>query len=135
MKKNLSFVLLTTLALLLSACGGSGSASTDLTVAMTDFHFTPDSFTIPAGKEITLNITNNGAVEHHFAIFKLDTNPGDRFDDEDERNIYWQVKAQPGESKTVTFTAPTEPGEYYLACGIPGHLEAGMSGKIIVVKE
>jgi uncharacterized cupredoxin-like copper-binding protein len=133
MKKFLPFVLLTVLALMLSACGGGG-ASTSLKVTLTDFHFTPDSFTVPAGKEITLSVTNSGAVEHEFVIFKLGTNAGDKFGDEDEENIYWEVEVLPGESKSVTFTAPTEPGEYYLTCGIEGHLEAGMNGKLIVVK-
>lgn len=135
MKKTLlSLALLTTLALALSACGASSAASTDIKVVFTDFHFTPDSFTIPAGKEITLTATNNGAVEHEFVIFKLGSNAGDAFGPDDEGNIYWEVQTLPGESKTVTFTAPAEPGEYYLVCGIPGHLEAGMSGKLIVVK-
>jgi uncharacterized cupredoxin-like copper-binding protein len=136
MKKSvLLFVCLISLALFLSACGGSGGASTNLVVTLTDFHFTPDSYTVPAGKEITLNAVNNGAVQHEFVIFKLGANAGDKFGDEDEANIYWEVEVLPGESKTVTFTAPTEPGEYYLTCGIPGHLEAGMNGKLTVVAQ
>ena len=119
------------LSLPLTACGGGG-ASTAINVTMTDFHFTPDAFTISAGKEITVTATNNGAVEHEFVIFKLGTNAGDKFGPEDEENIFWEVEVQPGETKTATFTAPTEPGEYYVTCGIAGHLEAGMSGKLIV---
>jgi uncharacterized cupredoxin-like copper-binding protein len=135
MKRFSPIVLLTVFALILSACGGgSGAPSTDIKVTFTDFHFTPDSFTIPAGKEITLTAVNNGAVEHEFVIFKLGQTAGDKFGDEDEENIYWEVETKPGETKTVTFNAPTEPGEYYLTCGIEGHLEAGMNGKIIVVK-
>jgi uncharacterized cupredoxin-like copper-binding protein len=133
MKKIPPLFLLISLMLVLSACGDSNAASSDIQVTMTDFHFTPDRFTIPAGGEITLTTTNNGAVEHEFVIFKLGTNPGDKFSPEDEANIYWQTRVLPGESKAVTFTAPAEPGEYYLVCGISGHLEAGMSGRIIVV--
>jgi uncharacterized cupredoxin-like copper-binding protein len=134
MKKFLPFILLASLALFLSACGGSSAASTDLSVTFTDFHFTPDTFTVPAGKEINLTAVNAGAVEHEFVIFKLGKTAGDKFDDEDKENIYWEVKTLPGESKSVTFTSPAEVGEYYLVCGIPGHLEAGMTGKLIVVK-
>jgi plastocyanin len=135
MKKKLPLILLAALlAITLVACGGGlGGASTNLTVAMTDFHFTPDTFTVPAGKEITVNATNNGAVEHELVIFKLGQTAGDKFGDEDEGNIYWEVQSLPGETKTEKFTAPTEPGEYYLTCGIAGHLEAGMIGKLIVV--
>ena len=134
-KKIFSLVLLMSLVLVLSACGGSSGASTDIKVTFTDFHFTPDTFTVPAGKEITITAKNDGAVQHEFVIFKLGETAGDKFGDEDEENIYWEVEVMPGETQTVTFTAPTEPGEYYLTCGIEGHLEAGMNGKFIVVTE
>jgi uncharacterized cupredoxin-like copper-binding protein len=117
----------------LAACGGGGASPT-INVTMTDFHFTPDTFTIPAGQEITVTATNDGAVEHEFVIFKLGTNAGDKFGPEDEENIYWEVEVQPGETKTEIFIAPAEPGEYYVTCGIVGHLEAGMSGNVIVVE-
>lgn len=120
------------LSLILSACGAGGPSNT-INVTMTDFKFEPMEFTVPAGQEITVNATNNGAVEHEFVIFKLGTDAGEKFGDEDEENIYWEVEVLPGQSATQTFTAPTEPGEYYLTCGIEGHLEAGMSGKLIVV--
>jgi uncharacterized cupredoxin-like copper-binding protein len=100
---------------------------------MTDFHFEPAEFTVPAGQEITINATNNGAVEHEFVIFKLGTDAGEKFGDEDEENIYWEVEVQPGQSVTAVFTAPSEAGEYFVTCGIEGHLEAGMNGKLIVV--
>lgn len=133
MKKYL-FGALFILGLALSACGGGSTApSTKLNLSLTDFHFTPDAFAVPAGKEITLNVTNDGAVEHEFVIFKLGTDAGDKFGGEDEGNIYWEVEVQPGEAKSVTFTAPTEPGTYAITCGIPGHLEAGMNGKLTVV--
>lgn len=38
-----------------------------------------------------------------------------------------------GETVEVTFTAPTEPGEYVYICSFPGHYAAGMKG-ILVVK-
>lgn len=133
MKKYLVLVLvLLGLSLVLTACGGGG-ASTDISVTMTDFKFEPTEFTVPAGQEITVNATNNGAVLHEFVIFNLGTDAGEKFGDEDEGNIYWEVEVDPGTTKTETFTAPTEPGEYYVTCGIEGHLEAGMNGKMIVV--
>ncbi|MDX1378769.1 MAG: cupredoxin domain-containing protein [Anaerolineales bacterium] len=119
-------------SLLLSACGGGG-ATTEIDVLMTDFAFEPMEFTVPAGQEITVNATNNGAVEHEFVIFNFGTDAGETFDDEDEANIYWEVEVQPGQSATTSFVAPTEPGVYTVTCGIEGHLEAGMSGLLTVV--
>jgi len=128
------FVLVTLLVLsvTLFACGERGP-TTDIEVNMVEFTFTPDEFTIPAGQEITITATNNGAVNHDFVIFKLGTDAGDKFDDEDKANIYWQVEVGSGQSTTTTFVAPGEPGEYAITCGIEGHLQAGMSGKLIVV--
>lgn len=133
MKKYLalaSVIILVSLAL--SSCG-AGGPSTTIDVTMTDFHFEPTEFTVPAGQEITVNATNNGAVEHELVVFNLGTDAGDKFGDEDEGNIYWEVEVLPGETANTSFTAPTEPGEYYITCGIEGHLEAGMIGKLIVV--
>jgi len=132
MKKYFLFVVLILAALTLAACGGAGGASTTIDVVFTDFKFTPDAFVIPAGQEITLNATNNGAVVHEFVIMKLGTTVGEDFGDEDEGNIYWEVEVDPGGSKSVTFTAPSDAGEYQVVCGTEGHFVAGMVGSLTV---
>ena len=38
----------------------------------------------------------------------------------------------PGESDTVTFTAPSAPGSYVFLCSFPGHFQVGMRGVLIV---
>jgi len=131
MRRFLLFAVVA-LSLALSACGGGGGATTKLDVTMSDFKFSPNSFVVPAGKEITLNIKNEGAVEHEFVIMKAGTDIGEHFGDEDEANIYWEVEVQAGQSTSVTFTAPAQAGEYQVVCGIPGHFEAGMVGKLVV---
>jgi uncharacterized cupredoxin-like copper-binding protein len=128
--KKILFVLLG-LSLALSACGAAGP-STTINVEFTDFHFTPDTFTIPAGQEITITATNNGAVVHEFVIMKFGQNIGEVFGDEDEGNIYWEVEVEPGQSTTVTFTAPSDIGDYQLVCGTEGHFQAGMVGSLTV---
>lgn len=131
-KPTLLLTMIIVLSLVLTACGASGP-STTIDVEFTDFHFTPDTFSIPAGAEITLNATNAGAVVHEFVIMKLGQTVGEDFGDEDEGNIYWEVEADPGTSKSVTFTAPSEPGEYQIVCGTEGHFKAGMVGSLTVV--
>ena len=116
----------------LSACGGPKVSNT-IDVNMVEFTFSPSEFTVPAGQEISFIAHNNGAVEHQFNIFKLGSDAGDSFDAEDQPNIYWEVTIAPGDSISTTFTAPSEPGEYYVTCGTAGHMQAGMSGKLIVV--
>jgi uncharacterized cupredoxin-like copper-binding protein len=127
-------LVMAALLLALSACGGGQKASTTFNVTLSDFKFTPDTFVVPAGKEITFNLKNEGAVKHEFVIMKLGTNVGEHFGAEDEDNIYWEVEVDKGESKSATFTAPSDPGEYQVVCGVEGHFEAGMVGKLVVVK-
>ena len=130
--KKILFAVVLGLSLALSACGPA-KPSTTITVSLTDFQFQPANFTIPAGKEITLNATNTGAVAHNFVIMKLGTTAGELFDDNDLPNVYWEVQVDPGGKANVTFRAPSEPGDYQLVCRTPGHLAAGMTGTITVV--
>ena len=37
-----------------------------------------------------------------------------------------------GETVTVTFTVPDEPGSYPYVCSFPGHYYAGMKGVLVV---
>ena len=123
------------LSLTLVSCGGGGGASTKINVTMTDFQFQPNLFTVPAGQEISLNSTNNGAVVHNFVIMKKGTTAGPFFDDEDLPNVFWQVEIQPGGSVDTSFTAPTEPGDYEVVCKTEGHIASGMTAKLTVVAD
>jgi len=124
-------VLIVSLALVLTACGG-GNVTT-VNVTLTDFAYDPANITVPAGAEVKLNATNNGVVEHEFAIMKLGTSVTPPFGDKDEGNIYWELdEIQPGTTKSETFTAPAEPGDYEIVCGLAGHIENGMTGTLTV---
>lgn len=131
--KKIWWILFTLMSILLSSCGSANVPSTTLQIVMSDFKYEPAEFTVPAGKEITLNLKNEGAVAHEFVIMKLGQSAGEKFGPEDEDNIYWEVELDPGQSVTVTFTAPTEAGTYEVVCGTEGHLEAGMKGTLTVV--
>jgi uncharacterized cupredoxin-like copper-binding protein len=131
-KKSLVFLMMI-VVWAISACGKSGP-STKLSFTMTDFAFDPNEFTVPAGEEITIHVTHHGTMEHNFIIMKYGTDAGDMFDDEDKVNIFWEVALQPGESETVLFAAPVQPGTYQIICGMPGHLQSGMIGKLIVTE-
>jgi uncharacterized cupredoxin-like copper-binding protein len=119
--------------MLLASCGGASGPTTELDVTMTDFQFQPNQYTVPAGQEITLNSTNNGAVVHNFVIMKLGTSAGPMFDEEDIPNVYWEVELRPGGTVNTSFTAPAEPGEYEVVCRTEGHIASGMTGRLTVV--
>ncbi|MCI0555259.1 MAG: cupredoxin domain-containing protein [Anaerolineae bacterium] len=132
MKKTI-YLFIILLSLALSACQ-SGGPSTKLNVEMTDFAFTPNHFTVPAGEEITVNIAHHGIVVHEFIIMKPGTTAGENFDEEDKPNVYTIVEVPPGHSQTFTFTAPNHAGDYQIVCGIVGHLESGMIATLTVVE-
>ena len=130
---NKKICILTSLfAFILAACGG-GAPSTTIDVTMTDFSFTPNAFSVPAGEQITINAINNGAVVHNFVIMKLGASAGEAFDDADVPNVYWEVEIQPGGSVNDAFTAPTEAGDYQVICRTPGHISSGMIATLTVV--
>ena len=125
-----------TLGLILSACASSSAPATSIKVTMTEFSFVPNTFTVPAGQQIKISATNSGAVAHDFMIMKHGQEltghgmPGT----DSHAGAFWALEQiPPGESVQAEFTAPDEPGEYQIACGVPGHLDAGMVGKLVVV--
>jgi heme/copper-type cytochrome/quinol oxidase subunit 2 len=116
------------------ACGNS-QPKTKLGVNLIDFAYNPNQYLVPAGKDITLNIVNNGAVVHNFIIMEAGTNIGENFDQEDEVYIYWKMELAPGQSTTMSFTAPSERGEYLITCSMLGQHIASMTAKLVVVAQ
>ena len=128
--KKATFVILA-LAFMLTACGGKSGVT--LNVTSTDTGYDSQTYTVPAGAQVTLNLTNNGANPHEFAILKLGEHVSLPFGEDDESKILWELDGvDPGTTKSDTFTAPTEPGTYDVICGIPGHIELGMIATLIV---
>jgi plastocyanin len=113
----------------LAACSG---ASTTLNITASDYKYDAESWTIPAGQTITLTLINNGSAEHEWVIVKKGETVTVPFDDDDEAKVFWEIEAAPGETKTETFTAPAEPGEYAIVCGTATHIEQGMTAKLTV---
>lgn len=132
MKRTMTLLLIL-LTLLLAACQSSGP-SNKINVEMTDFAFTPNHFTVPAGEEIMVNISHHGSVVHEFIIMKAGVDVGKTFDEEDKPNTYSFIEVPPGHSQSFTFTAPTEPGDYQIVCGIAGHVESGMTANLTVAQ-
>ncbi len=127
MKMKLVPAVLMVAALGLAGCGdgdgnGGGEASTDLEVTGTDsLEFEPDSYTVPAGEEVTVTLTSGG-VEHDFIIEDVDGGDVE------------VVHADANESETGTFTID-DAGTYTVYCSVPGHREAGMEASLEVVDE
>ena len=107
--------------LLAAACGGDEGEPTPSTpagsktfdVSMGDNFFDPKEFKIGPGDTVTFNITNNGAASHHMRAAGADN----QFNTDDDAATAEQL-ILPGQSSTLTWTAPQEAGVYKLQCDI-----------------
>ncbi|MFP5577115.1 MAG: multicopper oxidase domain-containing protein [Acidimicrobiia bacterium] len=93
---------------------GAPVATDTVEVTLGDLFVEPAGVTMPAGGQLTLHVTNEGAMPHDLKVGGTDGT--DMLD--------------PGESATITigpFDASTEAW-----CTVPGHREAGMSMSITV---
>ncbi|HUW02909.1 MAG TPA: plastocyanin/azurin family copper-binding protein [Acidimicrobiales bacterium] len=133
----LGVVVITLVVVALGACGsdddgdsGEG-ASTSIEATATDFEFDPTGWTVPAGEEFTIDFTNDGGVEHEWAVLKA----GDDIESEDEfaeEKVLFEVEAiEPGTDTSESFTV-AEAGEYQVICAIETHFDAGMEGTLTV---
>ena len=128
--------------LLLTACGGTASPSTAITLQLTDFAYSSPSLTVPAGQPVIITIENKGYVEHDFVIEKIDADVVLRDDNGSEAHHAHgeasdydvHASAQVGQTTTLELTV-LEPGIYQFFCSVAGHKEAGMIGELIVVAE
>ena len=128
--KKVLVVAVFVLALMLTACG---SNKVTLNVTATDSGYDSTTYTVPAGAQVTVSMTNNGVLQHEFAILKLNQHVTPPFGEKDEDKILWELDGvDAGTIKSDIFTASTEPGSYDVICGIPGHIEKGMVATLVV---
>lgn len=81
--------------------------------------FSPSSFEVRKGEKIFLAVTSQDEWTH---VFKF----------KDESLVKVAVGVAPGETRAITFYAPSESGEYEFFCDVPGHEARGEKGKMIV---
>jgi uncharacterized cupredoxin-like copper-binding protein len=120
---GLFLVVIGRLGLLNGLRGGETAASTSLsagvpgTIHLTaqDMRFSQDEIHLKAGQTVTFTLDNQDLYAHSFDADNFDVHT-----------------AMPANSQvTASFTA-TQPGTFDFYCGVPGHQQAGMVGKIIV---
>jgi azurin len=102
------------------------------------------------GQKLTVTLKNVGTMPklsmgHNFVLLPLDLDPNkfieasgihmarDFVAPEFESRVIAHTKLLgPGESDTVSFAAPREPGAYTYLCSFPGHCAIGMKGVLTV---
>ena len=111
--------------------------------------FDKKQITIKAGQKVTLNLDNPDGMQHNLVIIKpgtlqkvgaaadalaRDPNGAEKNYVPQVAEVLWATKLlNPGESYTLEFTAPTQPGDYTFVCTFPGHWR-GMNGILRVEK-
>lgn len=135
--------------MLVAGCGGdtgteTGTTDTTDTIEVTgteDLRYDPDSFTVAAGEEVTVELTTEG-VEHDFNIeAAADVGSAGAMDMEEDDDDHMGVPEEDLEvvhveadsTGTGTFTID-EPGTYTVYCAVPGHRAAGMEATLEVVE-
>ncbi|AWN14710.1 plastocyanin/azurin family copper-binding protein [Salinisphaera sp. LB1] len=119
-------------------------------VGRNDLRFSQDHITVAPGTKVTLKLINKShlpasAMSHNWVLLKSGTDAG-AFDNAarsaanndyipksmSDRVIAHTTMVSGGHSDTITFTAPTKPGNYEYICTFPGHFRAGMKGTLTV---
>lgn len=127
-----------------AACGGgeeeAAPQAIELDVVQNDIYYgdsdtnasSPPTWTIPANNRFSVNMTNNGALEHNFAIVKAGETVPDVFNADTDGDIILQESGltAPGSTAPYSF-AGLAPGEYTVICTVAGHYP-GMQGRIVV---
>ncbi len=80
--------------------------------------FSPSVFEVQKGKEVALILTGKDKWTHVL-----------QFQDSSLSNIHIEVAS--GQTKGITFYAPSKTGEYSFACRVPGH-SSTEQGKMVV---
>lgn len=130
MVKKAPFLLLC--LLLLAACRPARpTAVTSLTVEFREDAFSLSAQRVMAGATLALTILNPTPSEHRLMLLSEPLSKG--MDTLDSRQNIFEMKISAGQTVTGSFQLPPAPGEYWLICAEPGHLEKGESGKIVLV--
>lgn len=136
-------LLLVVSAIVLAACSaGPSKPSTEVTVEMSDFAYSPVSLTVPAGQPVEFTLKNVGNIEHDFVVEEIDATT-DLVQDSgsemhhahgEEQKYDLHVSAGAGDTSVFQLTV-AKPGTYEIFCSVEGHKEAGMIGKLNVVDQ
>jgi len=97
--------------------------------------FIPDRIDIRRGEQVRFQLRNNGELDHELVLATLEENlkhavemqknPDMEHDDPNAKRL------APKKTGEIVWQF-TKAGEFDFSCLIPGHREAGMTGKIIV---
>jgi nitrite reductase (NO-forming) len=131
MRRLTLLLALVALSVPLVACGRGESEATTLKFDGLDtFTFVPDTASADTEGLVEVTLNNEGALEHTWTLVSADVDLA-TVRDVDALAGVTTGAVPPGESKTISFTAPAA-GAYQYVCTIPGHAPAGMVGTLTI---
>lgn len=119
--------------------GDPKKATRIIAIDMNDMmRFVPADITVKQGETIRFVVANKGKLMHEMVLGTMEAlkqhgemmrkHPGMEHDEP------FMAHVAPGRKEDMVWHF-TQAGEFHYACLVPGHFEAGMAGKIKVVKE
>ena len=146
MKLKYMLILTAFAALFFTACGGGEEESAEpeaatIQVLQNDNYYgsTPDNadnppvWTVNSGGQVAIELTNNGTVEHNWAVIRMDADVPETFDSDANGDLLLKETGlvAAGEEFRESFFAPAEAGEYLVICTVAGHYPS-MQGRLVV---
>jgi uncharacterized cupredoxin-like copper-binding protein len=118
--------------------GEPEKVSRTIDVDMDDhLRYRPAKITVKEGETILFRVKNSGRATHEMVLGTMDELKEHaklmRQHASMEHHEPYMAHVEPGKTGTLVWQF-TRPGEFYYACLVPGHLEAGMLGTIVVQK-
>ena len=141
--KNIFLSVLLISLIYISGCSSDKLVEVEVTPQGNLMEYAVKSFEVKAGQEIKLVMNNTAtmpAMKHNIVILKdnskiqevgLAALSAENYLPEHPAILIATPMADAGQVSSVTFTAPTQPGEYTYICTFPGHYNL-MQGKMIV---
>nr|WP_218616909.1 cupredoxin domain-containing protein [Phormidium ambiguum] len=109
----------------------------DLGNAANELKFFPNELKLVAGKRYKIVLNNPSPQKHYFTAKDFANNSWTQKVEAGKVEIKGainELELKPG-ATAEWILIPEKPGTYSLRCPIPGHTEAGMTGKIIIAAE
>ena len=118
-----------------SASPGPSSATEPAVVSFEvdayEWQFKPDSWTVAAGEDFTIQFNNVGGAEHDLAILALGEGITKMSEFEDDM-VLFHIESVPRQGSVTDTFRIDEPGTYQVICTLSGHFNSGMAGTLEV---
>ncbi|HWK28656.1 MAG TPA: cupredoxin domain-containing protein [Solirubrobacter sp.] len=117
--------LLCVLAIAAAGCGETAPVDVPdgrVRITLDEYLIRPQAIRVPAGRPLTITVTNRGRLGHTFRLRAA------------TRNVLAFTTIKPGETRTRTTRRPLAPGTYTMYCALANHEELGMQGTLTVGK-